>query len=280
MVNIHPHETKYILEPNEHAKFVNEKSHKIIDINVNEDIPHSELGSPAMASPSLNEERKPLLVPSNTDPHHNLGNWEALSILVMHRSFWVIVFDGLCVNWGYYIFLTWLPTYVTTELGFSLQAAGIIAITPNISSAIVGYISGAVCDQLIKRGYRLIILRKTFFFVGCLLYAITLVLLAKMNDLGISPVMAAVILAIGTSGGGLHIPGYSANIFDIAPNHPSIVVGVSNTAATIPGIIGVYSTGLLLDRGLGWGFIWMLTAGFYVVAMIANTLFADVKRVV
>jgi len=273
MTNIHPNEAKYIVEENEYSRLLPEKSYKVIQVNVDE----KELATPPHSPPNAATVHTP---PSKDNNQRHIGNWEALRILGSHRAFWVIVFDGLCLNWGYYIFLTWLPTYVNSELGFNLQISGIIAITPNISGSVVGYISGIICDRMLARGFRLIVVRKMFFLLGSLLYVVTLVLLAYMNELGISPVVAAVILAVGTSGGGLHVPGYSANIFDIAPDHPSIVVGVSNTAATIPGIIGVYSTGLLLQKGAGWTFIWLVTAGFYLIAMIANTLFADVKRIV
>ncbi len=55
----------------------------------------------------------------------------------------------ITVEWGKYIFLAWLPTFVNEELGFDLQKSGVIAVTPNISSAIVGFISGKLSDILI-----------------------------------------------------------------------------------------------------------------------------------
>lgn len=153
------------------------------------------------------------------------GSWDALKILATKQSFWVIVFVYLCINWGYYIMLTWLPTYVNSELGFDLYSTTFIAVTPYISNPVLGFFGSRVCDWMIVRGYKLAYVRKGIFVVGMTLYVITFVLLAGKKPFGISPVLAAVILAFGTSGGGLQVPGHNANVYDIAPDHPSVVVG-------------------------------------------------------
>jgi len=43
-----------------------------------------------------------------------------------------------------------------------------------------------------------------------------------------------------------------ANILDVAPNHAGVLVGISNTMATLPGILCNLSTGYLLEHGYGW----------------------------
>lgn len=42
-----------------------------------------------------------------------------------------------------------MPTYVNSQLHFDVQMSGIIAITPSISGALIGFISGRVCDVLL-----------------------------------------------------------------------------------------------------------------------------------
>jgi len=257
MTRIHPSEVKWIMGPGERTRLLDSRSYRSLN--------HEEINNlpPPFASSS------------------KVGSWDALKILMTKQSFWTIVLDYLCINWGYYIMLTWLPTYVNAELGFNLYVTTFIAVTPYISSAILGMIGGRVCDRMIVSGYKLVYVRKGVFAIGMTLYTVTFVLMALMKPLGITPVVAAVILAVGTSGGGLQVPGHNANIYDIAPNHPSVVVGFANTAATIPGIIGVYSTGILLESASGgWPVVWLVTAGFYFLAMVTFALFANTKRVV
>eukprot|EP00026_Physarum_polycephalum_P005393 Phypoly_transcript_05427.p1 GENE.Phypoly_transcript_05427~~Phypoly_transcript_05427.p1 ORF type:complete len:470 (+),score=45.01 Phypoly_transcript_05427:477-1886(+) len=265
MKNIHPCEIKYITGLGEYATLLPNESNKSIN-SIDDYEPDGAEVKRSVENPGV--------------PAGLLGNKEALTILMHSKSFWNIVWCGFCTNWGSYIFLTWLPTYVHTELGFSVQWSGIIAITPNISCAIMAFVSGKICDIMLMKGYNRLRVRKGFFNLGCFMYSATLVVLAYRTTLDIPNVYAATILALGTGGAGLFLPGYSNNIYDVAPYHPSLVVGISNTAGTIPGIVGVFLTGVLLQAGLGWGTIWLMTASFYVLAMVSSILFAGVERLV
>merc|ERR1712097_35540 len=51
------------------------------------------------------------------------------------------------------------------------------------------------------------------------------------------------------------------NHLDIAPAHAGILMGISNTAACVPGIIGVPLTGFLLQENAGdWGAVFNLAS--------------------
>ena len=53
-----------------------------------------------------------------------------------------------------------------------------------------------------------------------------------------SNIITAIVLMSGALGAsGLGIAGFLSNHVDIAPNYAGILMGISNTAATIPGII-------------------------------------------
>jgi len=264
--NIHPNERDYILGKSEYQSLLANKGKT--NVNTTDKDPDGA---------DLKLEK---YVEKASEPNELLDNKEALSILTKNSSFWFIVWGGFCTNWGIYIFLTWLPTYVHSDLDFDVQWSGIIAITPNISGAIYAFLSGKVCDAMLARGFDKLRVRKGFFNVGCAMYALTLVILALKDTLHIPNLYAAIILAFGTGGAGFWLPGYSANIYDLAPYHPSLVVGISNTFGTIPGIVGVFLTGVLLEAGLGWSSIWLMTASFYILAMIGSFMYQDVKRLV
>jgi len=223
-----------------------------------------------------NEEEQTLLKGKNG----LLDNKQALRVLVGYASFWNIVICNFATNWGSYIFLTWLPTYVNEELGFDVQLSGILAITPNISNILFACGSGQLCDVLIVKGFKLLPLRKTLFVIGSLLMIATLTLMAYKEVLGMSNIQVAIMMAIGLGTSGFHLPSLTANIYDIAPYHPSLVVGISNTAGTIPGIVGVFITGVMLQKGMSWGSIWLMAASFYALAMISHFTLCNVKRLV
>lgn len=57
---------------------------------------------------------------------------------------------------------------------------------------------------------------------------------------------SAVLGCLGTARGG-----FSVNHMDIAPKYAGVVMGISNTAGTLAGVIGVAATGWMLEAGGG-----------------------------
>ena len=55
--------------------------------------------------------------------------------------------------------------------------------------------------------------------------------------------------------------GFGPNSFDIAPRHADVIWGISNTFATIPGVVGVFVTGWLVDRTGSYSAPFAVTAG-------------------
>ena len=54
-------------------------------------------------------------------------------------------------------------------------------------------------------------------------------------------------LSIANMCAGLGTGGYSVNHADIGPKHTGSIMGISSTIATIPGIVGVAISGVLVD---------------------------------
>jgi len=66
----------------------------------------------------------------------------------------------------------------------------------------------------------------------------------------------------------------AVNHIDISPKFASILMGFSNTFATLPGIFGVYATGAILESTHSWPFVFLLASGVYVVGAVIFVIFA------
>ena len=69
------------------------------------------------------------------------------------------------------------------------------------------------------------------------------------------------------------------NHLDIGPRYAGILLGFSNTAGTIPGIVGVTLTGMILDATGSWQLVFLISAGIYILGLIVWWLFATGERV-
>jgi MFS transporter, ACS family, solute carrier family 17 (sodium-dependent inorganic phosphate cotransporter), other len=69
------------------------------------------------------------------------------------------------------------------------------------------------------------------------------------------------------------------NHLDIAPHSAGTLMGITNTAATIPGIVGVYISGLILDVTGSWALVFDVAAGVAIFGLVFYVIFASGKRV-
>ena len=80
-----------------------------------------------------------------------------------------------------------------------------------------------------------------------------------------TPTTALVTLCCALAALGVSGSGFGGNHLDIAPQHADVLFSLSNVGGTIPGIIGVYATGLLLDLTGTYAATFALTAAINVI---------------
>jgi len=80
--------------------------------------------------------------------------------------------------------------------------------------------------------------------------------------------------------GGFAWAGFSVNHLDLAPQYASLLMGISNTFATIPGMVSPYLAGKMLTHGststIGeWRGIFSVSATIYLVGSLLYGLLAS-----
>ena len=72
--------------------------------------------------------------------------------------------------------------------------------------------------------------------------------------------------------------GHSVNHRDIGLRHAGTLMGITNTAGTIPGIVGVSVTGLILQYTGSWVLVFQVAAGVSLFGMVSYLLFASGEK--
>lgn len=88
--------------------------------------------------------------------------------------------------------------------------------------------------------------------------------------------MIVVLLSVSFALGAWARGGLYCNHQDLSPRFASALLGITNTAGAVPGILGVWSTGLLFDMYGDWSialFLPIILA--QVVGLVTYTIFAD-----
>ncbi len=191
-------------------------------------------------------------------------------------AIWALIVNHFCSNWVLYMLLAWLPSYFSGALGLSITNAGIYSAAPWLSMFVFGTLAGWFADGLVKRSVSLTTVRKLMQVTGLLGGALCMWLARDVTSVNV---------AVGLMCGALGFlsftwSGFVPNHLDIAPRYADVLMGITNTAGTIPGIIGVAITGWLVDVTGTYTAAFALAAAVNVFGAFVWLFFATAERVV
>ena len=196
--------------------------------------------------------------------------------LLGHRAVWALVMNHFCSNWVLYMLLAWLPSYFHSALHFDLVKAGLLSALPWLSMFVCGNLGGMLADRMIRSGMDLTGVRKIMQVTGLLGAAACMLSVQSVTD-----PMQAVALMCGALGFiALTWSGFMPNHLEIAPRYADVLMGISNTAGTIPGVVGVYVTGWLVTSTGGYGAAFVLCAAVEVLGALVWLMWGTAKRIV
>jgi ACS family sodium-dependent inorganic phosphate cotransporter len=159
-------------------------------------------------------------------------------------AIWAAILALFCGNWGLYFLLAWLPSYFRDVQDVSITAAGLFSAAPWIGYFIFNNLIASVGDAALRRGADITRTRKTVLFGSFLLAAVFLIAARDATS-----ATAAMLLLFGSAGAlGAASSAYSPNFLELLPGRGATFIAFGNTIATLPGIIGVATTGWIVDQ--------------------------------
>jgi MFS family permease len=197
--------------------------------------------------------------------------WAAI---LRERAVWAIVLAHVCNNWGFYILLLWLPTYLHRALHVPVERVGQYSLIPWAATFVVGNFAGWLSDWMLACGLPVTAVRKIMQTAGFALGAIPLFFLPGITN----PALALSLVTVSACCGAMSLAAFGVNHLDVGPRYAGVLMGISNTAATVPGIIGVAATGFILGVTGSFSAIFYLTAVIYLLGLAAYLAWASGER--
>lgn len=201
--------------------------------------------------------------------------FSTLLSLLRHRSIWAIIVAHFCNNWSIYLLLSWLPTYISSQFGVQYSSLGLYAMIPYLSLFIFLNVAGRAADKLIRRGCSTLRVRKTMQSISFGGIAMAFFTLGFVEDVW----MAVMTVAIGTGLLSFSMGGFAANHMDVAPRYSGSLMGVTNTIASIPGVVGVYATGVILEHTGSWELVFDIAAVVALIGLVFYLAFASTDEI-
>lgn len=108
-------------------------------------------------------------------------NWKQL---LQFRNTWGIITSRFFIDPVWWMFVTWLPTFLKEQLAFDLKQVGAFAWVPYLFAAIGAVTGGFYSSLLVKKGINPVKARRSAVAIGCVIMLLSLATTAfYMNEL-------------------------------------------------------------------------------------------------
>ncbi|XP_050665773.1 sialin [Leptidea sinapis] len=228
--------------------------------------------------PLISKEERDFIVTSlggnNDKSHKNMSvPWKQV---FTSGPFLAIVVAHACSNWGWYMLLIELPFYMKQVLKFNMTENAVTTALPFLSLWFFSMGLSKTLDTLREKN---IITTTTARKIGTLFAsAVPAVCLVALCYIGCNRAGAVALMALGVTCIGGMFCGFLSNHIDIAPNFAGTLVAITNTIATVPGIVVPIFVGVLTHGNQtisAWRIIFFVTVGLYIIEIVVYTIFGS-----
>ncbi|MBV9231781.1 MAG: MFS transporter, partial [Chloroflexi bacterium] len=199
--------------------------------------------------------------------------------VLLSKDIWALSITQFIYGYTFWIYLTWLPTYLTTARHFSFVQLGIVASLPLFGGVLGDVVGGWASDAIYKRTGNLNLARRSTIivaYIGAAAFTVPSVL--------ISSALIAELLTIGTL---FMLECAVSNTWAVAMDlggeyYSGTTSGFVSMGFGIAGIIAPALFGVLIDRTGSWvlGFVSgsvLLVIGAFIILLVNanNTIHPD-----
>jgi ACS family glucarate transporter-like MFS transporter len=200
---------------------------------------------------------------SADDGKKTMAPW---GMFLRSAQFWAVGIQFLVIDYIMYVFLAWLPLYLTETQGFSMAKMGIWASFPWIALMAVVFLSGRISDYLSKgsNGSLQYTMRTITAIAGVVICSVGLYIAAHTSSAGANIFWMSVSLG---SLGMTFSAGWST-VISLGGKYTGSVSGWMNFWGNIGGVLAPIVTAFLVTN-YGWNEAFIATSLFGILAVIA-----------
>jgi MFS family permease len=192
--------------------------------------------------------------------------------LFNHPTSWWFNIGNIGSSYMFWLYFTWLPTYLTTQRHMSITVAGWATAVPFLAGVIAVPIGGYISDYLIKQGYDVIKARLVPTVGGCILAAVAVVPVNYIDNTAI----AMTLITISLFAGALRVGVLWALVGDLAPAEVvGTFGGIQNFASFVGATIAPIGTGFILQVTNSYNYVFIVSG---ILCLIGAISYALIKK--
>jgi ACS family glucarate transporter-like MFS transporter len=214
-------------------------------------------------NPKLNQaERELLKKNAHLAESHAHVPWGRL---LRSRQVWMLCWQYFSLSYGWYFYITWLPTYLREAQHLDLSATAWFAILPLFFGGLGNPASVFAAGWLARRTGSVTIARRTVACVGFAGAAILLLVSTTIHQ----PTAAILTIAMASFCNDLVMPGSWTSAMDIGGRYAGTLSGAMNGWGNFAGFVAPVVIGYLLKWTHGnWDVTFYVSAGVYLTGIV------------
>jgi ACS family glucarate transporter-like MFS transporter len=207
--------------------------------------------------PRMNRAELALLPPaSQTASVHDIP-WR---VLFARPAVWLLCAQYMCLSYGWYFYITWLPAYLRESRGTSVTLGAILAGLPLLLGGIGCMVSAALAPPLTRMTGSIITSRRIIAVTGFVGASASILVFTRIQN----PVQAMFVLGLAGFFNDFVMPPAWAGCMDVGGRYSGTVSGTMNMMGNMAGAISASFIGYLLTwTANNWTLTFYISAAIY-----------------
>jgi ACS family glucarate transporter-like MFS transporter len=185
-----------------------------------------------------------------------------------NRSVWLLCLQYACLSYGFWFYLTWLPTYIREQFGLE-QAdrylAALLAAPPLFLAGIGCVLTGWLTPRLVRRFGDVRRVRRGLGVLGHAVACTMLLVSIRLEN----PVLSMIAMGFSCFGNDIAMPGSWAGCMDMGGRFSGTLSGTMNMWGCLGGLLAPWTIPYILEAaGDQWRVVILVIAGWYAVGAL------------
>lgn len=221
--------------------------------------------------PSLNAAEIALLPPVHESAiAHGQTPW---GLIASNASVWLLGLQYMSLSYGWYFYVTWLPTYLREARGTSIKMGALLAGLPLLLGGVGCLMSGWMIPRLTRIVGSVSIARRLVAIVGFVGASASIFVFTTIKD----PTSAMLVLGLAGLFNDFVMPAAWAACMDVGGRYSGTVSGAMNMMGNVAGALSPLVIGYLLAwTGQNWTLTFYVSATVYILGALC-WLFLDAE---
>ena len=182
--------------------------------------------------------------------------------LAASASVWLLCIQYGCLAYGWWFYVTWLPTYLREARGTSVKFGAVLAGLPLLLGGLGCLVSGAMLPRVARALGSVAAARRLVAVIGFTGASASILVFTRIAD----PVTAMFVLGLAGFFNDFVMPAAWAGCMDVGGRYAGTVSGAMNTFGSVAGALSALIVGYILTwTAQNWTLTFYVSCGIYLL---------------